>query len=153
MADTSAAADRNTLKKQDRNFLQHLATREAVRHLSDLRRIAARKFPSEQASRLGIEIDFTRYPPHYDVFRLDTYETKTKYDSRVVGKAIENQGRYTLVQTIINSGRNNTLSLVLSAGSIWETGDNALAIVPWTPSRDDGDELQSVEAQVSSEVD
>ncbi|VDB98123.1 unnamed protein product [Peniophora sp. CBMAI 1063] len=147
------STDRNALKKQDRIFLQHLATHEAVKNLGELRRIAKLKFPSEQLSRLGIQIDFSHYPTTYDVFRLDTYEMKTSGDARVVGKAIDGQGRHTLVQTIISSGRTNSLSTVLSAGSIWDTGDTALAVMPWTPPAGEGDGAVTLYGEESSEVD
>ncbi|KZV71467.1 hypothetical protein PENSPDRAFT_630153 [Peniophora sp. CONT] len=148
-----ASADRSALKKQDRVFLQHLATHDAVKNLLELRRIANRDFPTVQHSQLGIKIDFSHYPPKYGVFRPESYETRSSGDARVVAKAIAGQGRYTLVQTIISAGRSNSLGHVLSAGSIWDAGDTALAIMPWAPSAKEDDDIRAADGQMSSEVD
>jgi hypothetical protein len=119
--------------KKDRKFHHLLATRDAERHLPLLRGMAFSDFPSTPLSSLMIQIDYTKMPEKYNVKPLTKYsdlaapgfayaEARTE---GLIEKAMENPGKFVLIENMISSGETCSLVLTVLTGNFWD-GDSDL---------------------------
>jgi len=124
------------VSKQDTAFFHHLSSRDARRHLPQLRSLAARDFENLQLSDLIICIDYTQVPETYSLKQLT--DTPGPYSRPTAGsenaearnkalftKAREHPGKYTLIESLISQGRTNSVVVTLLIGKFWD-GDTGL---------------------------
>ncbi|KAF8887152.1 hypothetical protein BD779DRAFT_1528356 [Infundibulicybe gibba] len=103
--------------KSDASFFHHLATRDARRHLPHLRRLAKQDWPGTTDTGLVVCIDYTIAPEKYSLLPLAEYvrlrpqsagsANKEARNEALIERAMENPGRFTLIQSMIANGQAN----------------------------------------------
>ncbi|KAI0049148.1 hypothetical protein FA95DRAFT_1538803 [Auriscalpium vulgare] len=121
----------DAFSKDDRVFLHNLAIYVARKNLLTLRRLAKRSYADIPLSKLGVRIDFTKVPPTYEVFLLSardiSKEAKPNWTPTLVArsesileKAINSEGRNSLIESVVSVGEGTTIVVSLTARCLWD---------------------------------
>ncbi|ETW82314.1 hypothetical protein HETIRDRAFT_61178 [Heterobasidion irregulare TC 32-1] len=121
----------DTINRQDRVFMHHLAIRNARDNIVNLREIAARDHPGVPYAGLGVSCDYLKVPPTFGVFALENYTLERLADPTaertlearglsLIAKVRASEGKYTLVESRVSRGETSTLIITISVRSLWE---------------------------------
>ena len=120
------------ISKTDRKFFRTLAMHNTKVQMPYLRNLAARMFPHLTYDDLVICIDYSVYPPTYNLKSLEAYKTEmmAREDSEgknnarqlhIIERALENRKTYWLIESLFSFGEGLDCVLTQVAGSLWST--------------------------------